>query len=122
MFRDASISDGAKLLATCFCDTFAHHKTGFCNPTVATLGEALGKSDRAIQRALVELGKAGWIEVEHARGRGKTSHILFLTGDDPAAFGAAEKVTRLSASQPERVPDVSPFTPERVTLAVEKGD
>ena len=86
LLRDKALTDGAKLLAVVLCDTFANHATGFCNPSVGTLAEALGKKDRAIQRALSELRDSHWLAVKEARGRGHTSKFLFLIGPDPAAF------------------------------------
>lgn len=135
--RDTVLSDGAKLLAVTLCDTFAHHETGFCNPRIDTIAEALGKSDRAVQRALAELRAAGWIDIRHGRGRGKTSQILFLSGGDPAAFASPEKVTPMAAREAERAPEkvtnavqtapekvtaASPFAEEKVTDMARKGD
>lgn len=142
--RAADLTDGAKLLAVRIVDSFAHHETAFCNPSIETMAEALGKSGRSVQRALVELQAAGWIRVEYAKGRGRTSKIAFLTGPCAAAFDAPEKVTRLAArhadqpetyaeSQPERVTAdaeigqekvtaASPFPKEKVTNLARKGD
>jgi hypothetical protein len=123
--RDPELSDGAKLLAVTLCDTFAHHETGFCNPRVETIAEALGKSDRAIQRALAELRSGGWIAVRHL-GRGKTSQIAFLNGGHPEAFAAPEKVTPMASRPneraPEKVTEASPFAEKKVTAMARKGD
>lgn len=124
--RDPELSDGAKLLAVTLCDTFAHHETGFCNPRVETIAEALGKSDRAIQRALAELREARWIDVRHGRGRGKTSQIVFLNGGDPETFATPEKVTPMASRPtertPEKVTEASPLSEKKVTAMARKGD
>lgn len=104
---DSRLSDAAKVLAAALCDDFAHHETGFCNPHVGTLATALAKSDRAIQRALAELRKVGWIDTLQHPGRGKTSQILFLKGDGAVAFCPPEKVTHLSSYRAERVTPVA---------------
>ncbi len=142
--RAADLTDGAKLLAVRIVDSFAHHETAFCNPSIETMAEALGKSGRSIQRALVELQAAGWIRVDHAKGRGRTSKISFLTGPCATAFDGPEKVTRLAArhadqqeTQTENLPEretdgeetrqekvtaASPFPSEKVTTLAKKGD
>ena len=104
---DARLSDPAKLLAVTLCDDFAHHETGFCNPSIGTLAGALGKSDRSVQRALSELRNAGWIEVQRGNGRGNSSKIIFLKGDAPFTFSSSEKVTRIADHRPEKVTNVT---------------
>lgn len=113
--RVTALSDGAKLLAVRWVDSFAHHETAFCNPSVETMAEALGKSGRSIQRAIAELQAAGWIRVDYAKGRGRTSKIVFLNGPRGEAFDTPEKVTRLAVHHADRPETV----PERVTNAAE---
>lgn len=109
--RDDRLSDPAKLLATALCYDFAHHETGFCNPSVETIADAVGKSPRAVQRALAELRGLSWIAVRHGHGRGNRNEILFMKGDGSVAFKASEKVTRMADHRSEKV-----------TLAASKGD
>lgn len=109
--RDARLSDAAKVLAAALCDDFAHHETGFCNPLIETLADALAKSPRSVQRALAELKDAMWIAVPEVKGRGRKNEIAFLKGDGVVTFTPSEKVTRLS-----------PITPEKVTTVARKGD
>lgn len=108
---DGRLSDAVKVLAAALCDDFAHHQTGFCNPLIETLAGALAKSDRSVQRALAELRKFGWIEVQQQPGRGKTSEILFFKGDGTVTFAPSEKVTTMAS-----------YRPERVTTMAQKGD
>lgn len=115
MRRDAGLSDAAKVLAAALCDDFAHHETGFCNPALDTLAEAVGKSVRTVQRAIAELREAGWIEVAAALGRGQRNEFLFLKGDNPDAFSVSERVTNLTRQAPEKVTNLTRQTPERVT-------
>ena len=105
--KDVRLSDGAKLLADVLCYDFGFNEAGFCNPSIDTLAEALGKSDRAVQRALAELRGVHWIEVTHGQGRGKRSEIRFLKGDGTVAFAASEKVTVLSDRRIEKVTDTA---------------
>ncbi len=105
--KDARLSDGAKLLADVLCYDFGFNESGVCNPSIDTLAQAIGKSDRAVQRALAELRAAAWINVRHCHGRGKRSEIHFLKGDGTVAFVASEKVTQLSDHRPEKVTDVA---------------
>lgn len=106
-WSDRRLTDSAKLLATCLCDDFAHHDTGFCGPSVQTLADALGVSVRTIQRALAHLVAAGWITIREGRGRGRHSEILFGKGADLAAFGRPEKVTAVTQASPEKVTAVT---------------
>ncbi len=120
--RDARLSDAAKLLATALCDDFAHHETAFCNPKVGTMARALGKANRSIQRAIMELKKAGWISVRYARGRGRSSQISFSKGDGTVAYESEERVTSVASSGLERVTSVASKEAERVTSVATKGD
>lgn len=105
--KDARVSDAAKLVATALCYDFAHHETGFCNPSVETIANAVGKSPRAVQRALAELRSLSWITIRHGHGRGNRNEILFMEGDGSLTFRASEKVTRMADHRPEKVTAVA---------------
>lgn len=124
--KDRSLSDGAKLLAAALCDDFAHHETGFCNPAVETLADALGKSARQVQRALAELRDEQWIAIRYAEGRGKRSDISFLSGQGEAAFSTSESVRHMASQDRKGVSHLSPIrersAEERVTDLARKGD
>jgi hypothetical protein len=105
--KDDRLSDAAKLLATALCYDFAHHETGFCNPSVDTIADAVGKSPRAVQRALAELRGLSWITIRHGHGRGNRNEILFLKGDGTVAFKPSEKVTRMADHRHEKVTPVA---------------
>ncbi|WP_212710202.1 helix-turn-helix domain-containing protein [Rhodobacter sp. JA431] len=122
MRRDAGLSDAAKVLAAALCDDFAHHETGFCNPSLETLAEAVGKSVRTVQRALAELRAAGWIEVSEAHGRGRCNEFGFLKGANPDAFSTSEKVTRLTRQAPEKVTNLTRGKTENTSNLTRKGD
>lgn len=113
--KDTRLSDAAKLLAVALCDDFAHHETAFCNPEVGTIAEALGKSDRSVQRAIQELRKAEWIVVQYARGRGRSSQISFKKGDGTVEFEASKKVTSMASNDLEKVTTVAQKGDNRVT-------
>jgi len=120
--RDPRLSDCAKVLAAALCDDFAHHETAYCAPRIATLAEALAKSDRSVQRALSELRQAGWIAIRSGGGRGVSSEITFEKGDGTVAFSDQERVTHMAQAASQTVTDVSPKEAKRVTLVAEKGD
>lgn len=105
--QDGRLSDAAKLLAVSLCDDFAHHKTGYCNPSVGKVATALGKSDRAVQRAIKDLLRTGWIGVKYARGRGRSSEITFLKGDANVPWAGVKKAKFMSSCGPEKVTEVS---------------
>ena len=118
---DRGLSDAGKVLAAALCDDFAHYETAFCNPSVQTLADALGKDPRSISRALAELRKAQWITIRVAVGRGKTSEISFLSGHGEAAMNASEKVKTMSSVGTESTTDMSPIrveTDQKNTTAV----
>ncbi len=123
--EDRNLSDAAKLLACRLCDRFAHHETAFCNPTVQTLADALGKSVRSVQTALAELRGAQWIVIQYAKGRGKSSEISFLSGHGKAALIVSEKVKSLPTVGTEGVQKSAPLTMtddrRRVQTSVKKG-
>jgi len=123
--KDRTLSDAAKLLAAALCDDFAHHETAFCNPTVETLADALGKTVRPVQRALAELRDAQWITIKYAEGRGKKSEISFLGGHGISALKPSEKVTHMASRDAKGVSSVAPIgtkpMAERVPANAQKG-
>lgn len=119
VLADRRLADRAKLLATVLVDTFAHHKTGRCNPENDTLAETLGKDVRSIRRAVAELRAAGWIDTRTGRGRGARIAFVFLTGDGTIPIADPRKVAEMGAyrSEPprERRTDVSAYQTEKRT-------
>lgn len=49
------LSRGAKHLASFLCDTYVNRHTGQCFPKNRTMAEAMGLSERTVQRHLKEL-------------------------------------------------------------------
>lgn len=129
---DKRLTDAAKVLAAALCDQFADRDTGACFPSVSTLAESLGKSERSIQRSIAALRDAGWLDTV-VRGRGdrggrggsrqqQGSEFIFLLPGEKAE-------TKRESEAPEvkqRATTVSPFRPkgdtQRVTPVTVKGD
>ncbi|QDY70011.1 helix-turn-helix domain-containing protein [Qingshengfaniella alkalisoli] len=113
--RDPRLSDAAKLLAVSLVDDFANHQTARCTMRIETLAECHGKSKRSIQRALSELRNLSWIEVNHRRGPGAKSKIVFLDGDGIVPVSSPEKVAELAAYRENKTTDVSFYGNEKAT-------
>jgi Helix-turn-helix domain len=47
---------------------YKNDRTGQCNPSVATLAQGIGQSERTVQRWLPELRQCGWIDYTDNRG------------------------------------------------------
>lgn len=128
---DKLLSAPAKILARALVDNWANGKTGFCNPKVQTMADALGKDVRSIQRALASLENNGWITVRH-QGRAKSSVITFVfivaesaTSDDVtylAHTGADSHLNEADLADQKGDSSVTNSGTERVTEHVEKGD
>lgn len=119
LLRDRRLSDGAKLLAVTLCDSYANHSTALCTPGLPALAEALGRSERAIQRALAELRRCGWIVTEEGRGRGRRMSVKFTEGDGEFPFLGQEKVADLCTRRAEKATRAAA---ENTTPATRKHD
>lgn len=127
--QDARLTDAAKVLAAALCDDWANHETGFCNPSISTLAESLGKSERSIQRSIAALRDAGWLNTI-VRGRGdrgggrvaQGSEFLFLMAEECPQAEPVERRVHTS----EKVTQLSPYRQkgdtQRVTPVTVKGD
>ncbi len=101
MNRDHRISDSAARVGVCLA-TFVNREKGTAWPSIETLSRTLGKSKRAVQRAVVELEEHGHLQVQRGAGRSHTS--LYL----PQVIGSPE-----DRPQKEKVSSVAPIRPAK---------
>ena len=121
--RDDRLSDAAQLLAVALTLDFAHHETAFCNPSIGTLSKHLRKCERTVQRAMLELRKALWINVWQATGRGnQNSRVTFLHGDGLAKVKGKNNVVNLSLGASESPTNSSDQEAESPTNLSSKPD
>lgn len=81
LLASEDLSATAKLVAV---RLFRHHndETGRCDPHQETIATGIGRSLRAVSRAVTELREAGWIEV-HAR-RERADYVLVIARTETA--------------------------------------
>ncbi|WP_339949041.1 helix-turn-helix domain-containing protein [uncultured Albimonas sp.] len=110
--KDQARTLSAKMLAWALAEEFADNDTGACHPCVETLAEALALSTRQVRRAVRELEEAGWLAVDRASGRGRSSTYQLTFPGEIAAEKAPGKGDRVVTLRPAK----------RVTHATGKGD
>lgn len=70
LLRNPDLSNNAKVV---YAKLLSYAwQNNYCFPGQETMGEELGSSQPTIARALMELEKQGWLEIER-RGQGKTN-------------------------------------------------
>lgn len=136
MLADANLSASAKVIGTVLLIHFHNSKTGRCNPSFRAIGEAAGRTRRAVFPAVEELHSAGWLVIEGTKGGapGSTNSFAFnfkrvkqtspVTGaadDTPTGeaydTGEAERRDGCSTLHPNREEPLSPSERECVGLA-----
>jgi hypothetical protein len=94
-------------LAVAFSLLYRHlnAQTGRCDPSVPTLAEETGLSDRSVKSAIDELRNSGWWRIERGGGRGHTNSYLprLETVNDASPFAAGKGEPTFTVSPPERV-------------------
>lgn len=85
ILQDPNISRGAKLFATCLCDTYVNKHTGACWPKNETVAKRLGVSKRSVQRYYRNLEVTGYL-IHVAVGRTRRAHRINL----PCGWGDSE--------------------------------
>ncbi|MDO6586834.1 helix-turn-helix domain-containing protein [Salipiger sp. 1_MG-2023] len=107
VISDASLGAQAQVVAHVLAMRYANRHTAQCDPGLAELERATGRSRSTLKRAISELIDAGWITRVVGRGRGNRSGYGFLTrarivtlkgarsvpkkGDNPEPFSGSEK-------------------------------
>jgi Helix-turn-helix domain len=81
--------------------------TGRCDPSTATLADETGLTGRGVVKAIAELRKSGWWQIDQGGGRGRTNSYepILERPNDRSGFGAEK------GEQPFGV--LSPKTPNR---------
>ena len=100
-----------KLVMLALAD-FADDDTGECWPSIDSLSEMVGISDRQVQRAIGALIADGYLSVKHVHGRSKNNTYTII---DVQKGGTDDTFTHQ-----EKVTPVSPFNAEKVTPRAEK--
>lgn len=107
--RSTLLSGTAKLLAVCLCDQYVNKTTGRCWPHNKTIAEAIGKSERTVQRGLAELHQGGWIVYPRVRHRRRVIEITFpgaAVGDTKHDIEHGANMTNLTSKHDK---DVAPY-------------
>ena len=86
---DPDLSAAAKVVLVSLVLKFRNSKTGRCNPSMATIGKAVGRDRRNVVPAVAELRARGWLKIATTKGgskRNTNKYVLRLqaarTGDD----------------------------------------
>lgn len=127
---DATLSAAAKAVAVPLLVVFHNNQTGRCNPSYDAIAAATGRCRRAVIPSVLELRKAGWIEIDTTGGggRGNTNKISFMFDraervKDPASIMAEKTVQTSSPLGRERVkPTARVKCSARVKSNVKKGE
>lgn len=80
--KSRTVSRSAKQMASHLCDTCVNRDTGQFYHRNETLAEALGVTERTVQRYLKELVKKGWLCRVRVRGRRRTLQLSFPSGEE----------------------------------------
>ena len=107
VLRDKGISSSAKLIYAALC-TFSLPRRRDAFPSVATLAEQAGVSERQARYALDELDEGGWIQRERRRGeKGEwLSTVYHLVGHRTERGPERDTSTNCPASSEEMEPPV----------------
>lgn len=105
IIASADLSQGAKVLAACLCDSFVNRDTGRCWPKDDTLSSRIGKSPRCVQRYLNELKGAGWLQPVKQKGARRAYQICFPNGrhDVVEADSSGESKSPAVSRQPDKI-------------------
>jgi hypothetical protein len=78
MLADVELSASAKCVGTALLLKFRNNKTGKCNPSAATIGNAVGRDRRNVFPAIKELSARGWLTIKTTGGGGKANTNNFI--------------------------------------------
>ena len=83
LLADEALSASAKVVATTLLLKFQNTKSGRCNPSVAAIAAAVGRSRRAVFPSIEELKAAQWLTIKGTRGGGcgSTNQFTFAHPD-----------------------------------------
>lgn len=120
--RDATLRPSTRLVAQALATGYANAETAECRPGHAALAEDCGCSVRAVERAMLELAAAGWIERLAGNAPGRRAAIRFNLPEHPPKRADEHPPKRAdeTAEHPPKWADEHP--PMRAETPAQVGD